>query len=141
MLQIPTGKNPRGIVVNSADTTAYVMNYVSRDVTVIDLSGSPERVDSDSEAGQPADARAPPKTGFTSEGAVSHVHRRIRPRDFRRRYHHRPDVEQRLGILRVLPPFGLSDNVVWIFPSGPKRTISQHTDFDQTDANRRLCAR
>ena len=35
-------------------------------------------------------------------------------------------------------PFGLSDNVVWIFPSGPKRTIPQHTDFDQTDANRRF---
>ena len=34
-------------------------------------------------------------------------------------------------------PFGLSDNVVWIFPSGPKRTIPQHTDFDQTDAARK----
>jgi hypothetical protein len=30
----------------------------------------------------------------------------------------------------------LSDNVVWIFPSGPKRTIPQHTDFDQTDPTR-----
>jgi cytochrome c peroxidase len=26
--------------------------------------------------------------------------------------------------------------VVWIFPSGPKRTIPQHTDFDLTDPNR-----
>ena len=34
-------------------------------------------------------------------------------------------------------PFGLSDNVVWIFPSGPKRTIPQHTDFDQTDPARK----
>ena len=34
-------------------------------------------------------------------------------------------------------PFGHSDNVVWIFPSGPKRTIPQHTDFDQTDAARK----
>ena len=44
VLQIATGKQPRGIVVNAADTTAYVMNYVSRDVTVIDLSGAVERV-------------------------------------------------------------------------------------------------
>src|SRR6185436_8421036 len=44
VLQIPTGKQPRGIVVNAADTTAYVMNYISRDVTVIDLSGAVERV-------------------------------------------------------------------------------------------------
>ena len=33
VLQIKVGKNPRGIVINSADTRAYVMNYVSRDVT------------------------------------------------------------------------------------------------------------
>src|SRR5262249_5323819 len=44
VLEIPTGKNPRGIVVSTNDRTAYVMNYVSRDVTVIDLSGSVERV-------------------------------------------------------------------------------------------------
>jgi hypothetical protein len=33
-------------------------------------------------------------------------------------------------------PNGLTDNVVWIFPSGPKRTIPQHTDFDLTDPQR-----
>src|SRR4029077_16377511 len=44
VLEIATGKNPRGIVVNSTDQTAYVMNYVSRDVTVIDLSGAAEKV-------------------------------------------------------------------------------------------------
>ena len=44
VLQIPVGKNPRGIVVNSTDTRAYVMNYVSRDLTVIDLTTSPESV-------------------------------------------------------------------------------------------------
>jgi hypothetical protein len=35
-------------------------------------------------------------------------------------------------------PFGLSDNVVWIFPPGPRRTIPQHTDFDQTDPQRSI---
>jgi len=44
VLEIPTGKNPRGIVVNPPDTTAYVMNYVSRDVTVINLTGTVETV-------------------------------------------------------------------------------------------------
>jgi cytochrome c peroxidase len=33
-------------------------------------------------------------------------------------------------------PFGLTDNVVWIFGSGPRRTIPQHTDFDLTEATR-----
>src|SRR5262245_3150452 len=39
VLQLPAGKNPRGIVINPADTRAYVMNYVSRDLTVLDISG------------------------------------------------------------------------------------------------------
>jgi hypothetical protein len=40
------------------------------------------------------------------------------------------------GACAACHPFGLSDDVVWIFPTGPKRTIPQHTDFDQTDPNR-----
>ena len=42
--QIAVGKNPRGIVINSTDTRAYVWNYVSRDISVIDLTQSPETV-------------------------------------------------------------------------------------------------
>jgi hypothetical protein len=32
-------------------------------------------------------------------------------------------------------PFGLSDGATWIFPSGPRRTIAQHADFDPSDGN------
>ena len=42
VLQIGVGKNPRGIVVNDTDTRAYVMNYVSRDVYVLNLTGAVE---------------------------------------------------------------------------------------------------
>ncbi len=35
-------------------------------------------------------------------------------------------------------PFATTDNVVWIFPAGPRKTISQHTDFDQTDPTRSI---
>ena len=31
------GKAPRGVVINQADTRAYTFNYVTRDVTIIDL--------------------------------------------------------------------------------------------------------
>ena len=44
VLEIPVGRNPRGIVINNADTRAYVMNYISRDVTVLDLTRFPEQV-------------------------------------------------------------------------------------------------
>jgi cytochrome c peroxidase len=33
------------------------------------------------------------------------------------------------GACAACHPFGLTDNVVWIFGSGPRRTISQHQDF------------
>jgi hypothetical protein len=42
------------------------------------------------------------------------------------------------GACAACHPSGLSDDVVWIFPSGPKRTIPQHTDFDQTDPQRTI---
>lgn len=137
VLQIKVGKNPRGIVVNSSDTRAYVMNFISRDVSVIDLTTSPERVmttlrsaplpspgtqaDSihignelyNTSIGQfdPAPGTTTPIVGRMSNngwGACSACH----------------------------SPFGTSDNVVWIFAAGPRRTISQHTDFDQTDPTR-----
>ena len=137
VLQIPTGKNPRGIVITASDQTAYVMNYVSRDVTVIDLTGAVEKVTTTLRAAtlpaagsqedkihvgkelyhtsigefDPAAAGGAPITGRMSNngwGSCSSCH-----------------------------PFGLTDNVVWLFPSGPKRTISQHTDFDQTDPARK----
>jgi DNA-binding beta-propeller fold protein YncE len=38
VLQIKTGKNPRGIVINGADTRAYVMNEVSRKMRVKPLT-------------------------------------------------------------------------------------------------------
>ena len=42
IVRIEVGKNPRGIVINSTDTRAYVMNFISRDVSVVDIqTGSP----------------------------------------------------------------------------------------------------
>jgi len=132
--QVQLGKNPRGIVISSDETRAYVMNYVSRDVSIVDLTGPKELVTGTLQSAalplpgsradkihigkelyntsvgvfDPATNGGAPITGRMSNngwGACSACH----------------------------TPFALSDNVVWIFPSGPKRTIPQHTDFDQTD--------
>src|SRR5207342_661481 len=40
------------------------------------------------------------------------------------------------GACAACHPNGLSDNVVWIFPDGPRRAIPQHTDFAKNDPNR-----
>jgi uncharacterized protein (TIGR03437 family) len=137
VLEIPTGKNPRGIVITSTDQTAYVMNYVSRDVTAVDLTGTVERVSTTlRSANLPAAGSADDKLQVGKELYYTSVG------EFDPAAAGGAAITGRMsnngwGSCGSCHPFGLSDNVVWIFPSGPKRTIPQHTDFDQTDATRK----
>jgi YVTN family beta-propeller protein len=133
VLQIPTGKNPRGIVVNNTDTRAYVMNYVSRDVTVIDLTAVKEAPMATLQssalpvAGTPEDKlQVGRELYYTSVGQFDGGAGNGRMSN------------NGWGACSACHPFGLTDNVVWIFPDGPRRTISQHTDFDQTDPLRNI---
>ena len=115
------------------------MNYVSRDVTVIDLMRLCSREVTRHLRSANLPRRAPPKTGFTSaRSSITRPSANSTPR--------LPAAPPSSAGCRTTAgaravschPFGLSDNVVWIFPSGPKRTISQHTDFDQTDPDWRF---
>jgi uncharacterized protein (TIGR03437 family) len=137
VLEIPTGKNPRGIVINSSDQKAYVMNYVSRDVSVIDLGVSVETVSATLPSvslplpGTPEDkVQTGKELYYTSVGVFDPATPGGAPITGRM-------SNNGWGACSACHPFGLSDNVVWIFPSGPKRTIPQHTDFDQSDPARR----
>jgi hypothetical protein len=133
VLQIKVGKNPRGIVINRNDTRAYVMNYVSRDVTIIDLTRTPELVIGAMQSsalpvpGTRADMIHIGKELYnTSVGVFDPPPGSTTPIVGRM-------SNNGWGSCGTCHPNnGLSDNVVWIFPSGPKRTISQHTDFDKT---------
>jgi hypothetical protein len=136
VLQLQVGKNPRGIVINSADTRAYVMNYVSRDLSTLILN--PDRVQSTvPSAALPLPGTMEDKVQIGKElyntsvgvfdpapGTSTLVQGRMSKNGW--------------GACATCHPFGLSDNVVWIFPSGPKRTIPQHTDFDQSDPQRTI---
>lgn len=135
VLQLPAGKNPRGIAINSTDTRAYVMNYVSRDITVIDISGSETVLATVRSANLPAAGSAEDKIQVGKELYNTSVG------EFDAATSGGPPIRGRMsnngwGACATCHPNGLSDNVVWIFPSGPKRTIPQHTDFDLTDASR-----
>jgi uncharacterized protein (TIGR03437 family) len=133
VLEVPVGKNPRGIAVTSNDKTAYVMNYVSRDVTVIDLTSSPEKSTATLQsanlpnAGTLADKIQAGKELYNTSVGV-----------FDPATPGGATITGRMsnngwGSCSSCHPFGHSDNVVWIFPSGPKRTLPQFTDFDHTD--------
>ncbi len=136
VLQVLTGKNPRGIVISSNDLTAYVMNYVSRDVTVIDLNGNEKVVTTLRSAALPVVGSQEDKIHVGKELYHSSIG------EFDPPTAGGAPITGRMsnngwGSCGACHPHGLTDNVVWIFPSGPKRTISQHTDFDQTDPTRK----
>ena len=137
VLEINVGKNPRGIIVNSTDTRAYVMNYVSRDVSELNLTTTPETLQATfSSANLPAPGSDAEKVQIgkelynTSVGVFDPAPGTTTP------------IVGRMSnngwgaCAACHTPFGLSDDVVWIFPSGPKRTLPQHTDFDLTDPTR-----
>jgi uncharacterized protein (TIGR03437 family) len=133
VLEIPTGKNPRGIVVNSSDTTAYVMNYVSRDVTVINLTGTVEAVTATMQSstlptsGTPDDrVQVGKELYFTSVGVFDPATPGGAPITGRM-------SNNGWGACSACHPFGVSDNVVWIFATGPRRTVPQHADFAPGD--------
>jgi uncharacterized protein (TIGR03437 family) len=135
VLQIPTGKQPRGIVVGWGDKTAYVMNYISRDVTVIDLTGPVERVVTT------MSSAALPARGTPEE--VVHIGKELYHTsigEFDPAVAGGPAITGRMsnngwGSCGSCHPFGLSDNVVWIFGAGPRRTIPQHVDYAPGDAS------
>ncbi len=119
---VAVGRNPRGIVINSTDTRAYVANYVSRDVTVLDLTRNPEQVSGTMRSAALATAGTPEELALAGKELYNTSV---------------GEFEKGVGNMSAdgwgscgsCHPFGLADNVVWIFGSGPRRTISQHQDF------------
>jgi YVTN family beta-propeller protein len=133
VLQIPVGRNPRGIVVNASDTRAYVMNQVSRNVSVLDLTGTKETV-----------MATLPSASLPTAGTPAfkiHVGRELYNTSvgvFDPPVAGGQPIKGRMskngwGACSACHPFGLGDQVVWIFPAGPRRTILQHADFDPSE--------
>lgn len=119
---VGVGRNPTGIVINSTDTRAYVANQVSRDVTVIDLTRNPEQV-----IGTMRSA-ALPASGSPEELVLAGKELYITSvGEFENGFGNMS--AEGWGACATCHPFGLTDNVVWIFGAGPRRTISQHQDF------------
>lgn len=137
VLQIAVGQNPRGIVINTGDTRAYVLNHVGRSVSVIDLGASPEQVIATLQSSRlPTPGTLAQKIHIGQAlynsavgvfdpptGATVPITGRLSNRGWG-------------SCAACHTPAGLSDNVVWIFGAGPRRTIAQHADFDPSVADR-----
>ena len=129
VVRIKVGQNPRGIVLNSSDTRAYVMNEVSRDVTILNLETNTVKSVVKSAALPPAG---------TLEARVQ-LGKAI--------FHSSAEVNlPELGPDGVIPAqrlssegwstcfschaFGTTDAVVWIFGAGPRRSVHLNGTFN-----------
>ncbi len=100
---LPTGKNPRGLALSQDGRRGYVMNYLSRSITVLDL----ERLEPIAEV---------PVTTETLKAEV--LHGKILFNNATN-----PKLSQGGWIsCASCHPDGGTDGVTWIFPDGPRQT-------------------
>ena len=129
------GKNPRGLALNSKDTRAYVMDFVSRDVAVVDISGDDPtlyrtiaRIQS---ANLPAAGTVDAivqrgKQLFNSAiGPVGEQANSVRPAGRM--------SDTGWGTCYSCHVNGLVDSVTWMFADGPRQAISMHSTFTSGD--------
>lgn len=131
IVRIFVGQNPRGLVINSADSRAYVMNEISRDVSVVDLA-SDEVIDTIGSASLPSpgsnQARALlGKAVFNSSTGVNLPQLGV-------------NLPTRLSsegwsACFSCHPSGLTDGVVWMFATGPRRTLPLNGTFNHLDSD------
>ena len=123
VLEIQVGRNPRGIVVNNADTRVYVMNFISRDVTVIDLTVSPEKALAKIQvANLPAPGSGAAITLLGNElfnTSVGEFDGGVTGRMSNNGWQACASCHFE----------GLSDGVVWQFPAGPRKSIPLNATF------------
>lgn len=125
------GKNPIGLVVNAKGDTAYVLNYVSRNISVVDLTS--DRVVN------VIPTEEMPVSGSREEvilvGAEMFFSTRgnfIRPAGANGSSRNRLSVNGRQNCASCHAD-GLTDGVIWQFQSGPRKTLAINGTFAPHD--------
>jgi len=126
------GKNPRGLVLNSTDTRAYVMDFLSRDIAVVDIAGSDPTAYRTLARIPSADLPAPGSEAEvmlrgkylfnTAIGPVGTLPNSVRPSGRM--------SDTGWGTCYSCHPNGLTDSVTWMFADGPRQAISMESTFE-----------
>ena len=126
------GQNPRGVVLNSTDTRAYVMDFLSRDVAVVDVSGDDPTAYHTVARMQSAALPAPGTEAATVQrgkylfnsaiGPVGTQPNSVRPSGLL--------SDTGWGTCYSCHPNGLTDTVTWMFADGPRQAISMESTFE-----------
>ncbi|MFT4926736.1 MAG: YVTN family beta-propeller protein [Phenylobacterium sp.] len=125
------GKNPLGIVINDAGTTAYVTNYISRNVSVVDLtSDTVVKVVATTDLPAPGSQDEINLVGaemfYSSRGNF------VRPAGAKGSSRNRLGEKARQGCASCHAR-GLTDGVIWQFASGPRKTLAVNGTFNPKD--------
>ena len=124
------GKNPRGLAITADGTRAYVTNFVSRNVSVVDLT-SDSVVDVIRTTPLPAPGTREEELQVGAEMFYSSRGHFNRPASTGMS-DGRLSMEGWLSCATCHPE-GLSDGVVWSFPSGPRKTLPLNGSFNPRD--------
>lgn len=124
----PVGQNPRAMIFNQNDSQAFVWNYLSRNVTVLNTASGATVAKVLKLADQPTDPVA-----ITVQRGKVLFNTSIGP------------VVQGQGVMSdngwtscaSCHPNGLTDGVTWLFPSGPRLSTPLNSTFDPTGGNQR----
>jgi YVTN family beta-propeller protein len=125
---VNAGKNPQGIVINDSGTTAYVTNFVSRNVSVVDLTA--DRV---SKVIKTTDL---PKPGSDQEVVLVGAEMFFSSRGhFDQPAGTTISVDERLAQVGWQACSschfkGLTDSIVWTFNTGPRKSVPLNGTFD-----------
>ena len=129
IVRVQVGNNPQGIVLNSTDTRAYVFNYISRDVSVVNIdSASPgnlTQITRIPSAAQPAAGTLEEKIHLgnflfnTSIGPAGTTENALPPAGRM--------SDTGWGNCYNCHPRGLTDGVTWMFGDGPRQSISMES--------------
>lgn len=119
------GKAPRGIAIDKHGTRGFVSNFVSRSVSMLDLSNpdSPKVIATALSSALPAPgsndefAQLGAELFYTGRGPNTRM------------------SSEGWGGCIVCHPNGRSDNVTWMFDAGPRQTIPLDGTFNRTAAN------
>jgi hypothetical protein len=128
IVRVEVGLNPQGIVLNSTGTRAYVENFISRDVSVVDISSAtPFQITRIPSAALPPLGTLPAivlrghELFNTSIGPAGTVATSVPPSGRM--------SDSGWGSCYSCHPDGLHDGVTWMFPDGPRQAISMESTF------------
>ena len=128
------GKNPQGIVINKAGTTAYVQNFVSRNVSVVNLT-----TDTVAKVLRTAPLPAP---GSPAESVTVGAEMFFSSRGhFNRPAGATVSTDERLSSegwqnCASCHFKGLTDGVIWEFASGPRKSVPLNATFNPAQPQR-----